>query len=105
MESKPVVSNWFVDRPAEYTDEVDQKIINEEYKVWKKNAPFLYDVVLTHPLEWPSLTVQWLPTRTVLVRRGSGLCDGSLRCLFETLLMPLIPSPVTQLQRAGRRVR
>lgn len=50
--------------PAEYADEVDQKIIAEEYKVWKKNAPFLYDVVLTHPLEWPSLTVQWLPGRT-----------------------------------------
>jgi histone-binding protein RBBP4 len=43
---------------------VDQKIIAEEYKVWKKNAPFLYDVVVTHPLEWPSLTVQWLPGRT-----------------------------------------
>lgn len=24
-------------------------------------APFLYDDVLTHILEWPSLTVQWLP--------------------------------------------
>jgi histone-binding protein RBBP4 len=35
--------------------------IEEEYKVWKKNSPFLYDVVMTHSLEWPSLTVQWLP--------------------------------------------
>lgn len=40
---------------------VEEKIINEEYKVWKKNAPFLYDVVVTHALEWPSLTVQWFP--------------------------------------------
>jgi WD40 repeat protein len=36
-------------------------MINEEYKVWKKNAPYLYDIVVTHALEWPSLTVQWLP--------------------------------------------
>ncbi|KAA8492986.1 Histone-binding protein RBBP4 [Porphyridium purpureum] len=36
-------------------------IINEEYKVWKKNTPFLYDLVITKGLEWPSLTCQWLP--------------------------------------------
>lgn len=29
----------------------------------KKNAPFLYDVVITHALDWPSLTVQWFPDR------------------------------------------
>jgi len=40
--------------------------VNEEYKIWKKNTPFLYDLVVTHALEWPSLTVQWLPVR----RRG-----------------------------------
>ena len=31
------------------------------HRVWKKNSPFLYDLVMTHALEWPSLTVQWLP--------------------------------------------
>jgi len=39
------------------------KIINEEYKVWKKNAPFLYDVVVTHALDWPTLTCQWFPDK------------------------------------------
>ncbi|CAL9082931.1 unnamed protein product [Musa acuminata var. zebrina] len=34
----------------------------EEYPVWKKNTPFLYDLVISHALEWPSLTVQWLPS-------------------------------------------
>ncbi|XP_031476697.1 histone-binding protein MSI1 homolog [Nymphaea colorata] len=33
----------------------------EEYGIWKKNTPFLYDLVVSHALEWPSLTVQWLP--------------------------------------------
>jgi histone-binding protein RBBP4 len=40
---------------------VEERLINEEYKIWKKNTPFLYDLVITHVLEWPSLTVQWLP--------------------------------------------
>ncbi|CEQ42943.1 SPOSA6832_04816 [Sporobolomyces salmonicolor] len=39
------------------------KTINEEYKIWKKNSPFLYDLVITHALDWPSLTCQWLPDK------------------------------------------
>jgi len=44
-------------------EKVEEKLINEEYKIWKKNTPFLYDMVMTHALEWPSLTVQWLPDK------------------------------------------
>ncbi|DAZ93012.1 TPA: hypothetical protein N0F65_011305 [Lagenidium giganteum] len=40
---------------------LQEKLVNEEYKIWKKNTPFLYDLVMTHALEWPSLSVQWLP--------------------------------------------
>eukprot|EP00252_Welwitschia_mirabilis_P020121 TRINITY_DN4858_c0_g1_i1.p1 TRINITY_DN4858_c0_g1~~TRINITY_DN4858_c0_g1_i1.p1 ORF type:complete len:422 (-),score=96.52 TRINITY_DN4858_c0_g1_i1:169-1434(-) len=47
----------------EYRGEMEERLINEEYKIWKKNTPFLYDLVITHALEWPSLTVQWLPDR------------------------------------------
>jgi histone-binding protein RBBP4 len=36
--------------------------VEEEFSVWKKNTPFLYDLVLSHPLEWPSLTVHWVPS-------------------------------------------
>ncbi|PIA14039.1 WD40 repeat-like protein [Coemansia reversa NRRL 1564] len=39
----------------------EEKVINEEYKTWKKNSPFLYDLLVTHALEWPSLTTQWFP--------------------------------------------
>lgn len=31
------------------------------YKIWKKNAPFLYDILITWGLDWPSLCVHWLP--------------------------------------------
>lgn len=37
--------------------------VEEEFSVWKKNTPFLYDLIISHPLEWPSLTVQWLPSQ------------------------------------------
>lgn len=47
-----------------YDDAAEERLINEEYKIWKKNTPFLYDLVMTHALEWPSLTAQWLPDVT-----------------------------------------
>lgn len=47
----------------EVREEIEERLINEEYKIWKKNTPFLYDLVFTHALEWPSLTVEWLPSR------------------------------------------
>lgn len=46
---------------VDFDEAAEERIINEEYKIWKKNTPFLYDLVMTHALEWPSLTVQWLP--------------------------------------------
>ena len=44
---------------------IESKLIAEEYKIWKKNTPFLYDVVMTHALDWPSLTCEWLPDKTI----------------------------------------
>jgi histone-binding protein RBBP4 len=44
-------------------DATEEKLINEEYKTWKKNAPFLYDLMLSTALEWPTLTTQWLPDK------------------------------------------
>lgn len=29
-------------------DDEAQRLINEEYKTWKKNAPFLYDMILRY---------------------------------------------------------
>merc|ERR1712047_213456 len=50
--------------PEQFDEAVEERVINEEYKIWKKNTPFLYDLVMTHALEWPSLTAQWLPDVT-----------------------------------------
>jgi histone-binding protein RBBP4 len=46
----------------------EEKQINEEYKIWKKNSPFLYDLIVTHALEWPTLTAQWFPDVEVYAR-------------------------------------
>ena len=54
------------DRPME--DILEERMINEEYKVWKKNSPFLSDTVMTTALEWPSLTCQWMPEMKVRLR-------------------------------------
>ncbi|EEF27964.1 retinoblastoma-binding protein, putative [Ricinus communis] len=45
----------------EQEQELTPEQLDEEFSVWKKNTPFLYDLVISHPLEWPSLTVHWLP--------------------------------------------
>ncbi|CDJ44578.1 WD domain, G-beta repeat domain containing protein, putative, partial [Eimeria tenella] len=44
--------------------EVEAAWAETEYKNWKVNAQVLYDVLLCVPLEWPALTVQWLPGLT-----------------------------------------
>lgn len=56
-------------------EEAEERMITEEYKVWKKNTPFLYDVVMTHALEWPRC-VSWRSERSeigVCLGRGRGV--------------------------------
>ena len=43
----------------------EEQAINEEYKAWKKNSPFLYETLITHALDWPTLTLQWFPDHVV----------------------------------------
>ncbi|QPG73753.1 hypothetical protein FOA43_001067 [Brettanomyces nanus] len=40
--------------------QMSEKLINEEFKIWKKTSPMLYDIIYTYSCKWPSLTVQWL---------------------------------------------
>ena len=49
--------------PVDNTDELEEQRIFEEYKIWKKHAPFFYDTLYSHALTWPSLTVEWMPDR------------------------------------------
>ena len=41
--------------------DTDERTVEEEYKIWKTNCPFLYDRIHSQVSTWPYLTVQWLP--------------------------------------------
>ncbi|KAI1404506.1 WD40 repeat-like protein [Hypoxylon fuscum] len=62
MAPAPIIEDVDVDMASQEIDEdEEQRLINEEYKTWKKNSPFLYDMILSTALTWPTLTVQWFP--------------------------------------------
>lgn len=42
-----------------------EKVVNEEFKIWKKTVPLLYNSIHTHALKWPLLTVDFSPKYTV----------------------------------------
>lgn len=46
---------------ATENDDIEEPKLRAEYAVWKKNAPYLYDLMVTTRIGWPSLTVEWLP--------------------------------------------
>ncbi|KAF2753943.1 WD40 repeat-like protein [Pseudovirgaria hyperparasitica] len=64
----------------EDVETLEQRRINEEYKIWKKNSVFLYDMMFSRALEWPSLSIQWLPD----VKRVEGTNMSQHRLLFGT---------------------
>ena len=51
----------------EKINELNQMMENQEngeksaYDEWKHNSPLLYDTLITHVLDWPTLTAQFLP--------------------------------------------
>jgi len=47
---------------SEIDDQTSEEVTSR-YKLWKKHVPFLYDTLFTQALTWPSLTVEWLPSR------------------------------------------
>lgn len=57
--------------------------MNEEYKIWKKNTPFLYELVVTHALEWPSLTVQWLPVNAMPATPTAVCTEAGFACIYR----------------------
>lgn len=40
---------------------IEQSKIDEEYKIWRKNVPLLYDLVYTQSFKWPTPSIQWFP--------------------------------------------
>lgn len=80
-------------------EQMQEKIINEEYKTWKKNAPFLYDLMLSTALDWPTLTTQWFPDKQEYLHRSIALrilltqavCLTKTIRPIDSLLVPIPP--------------
>ncbi|KAJ3375848.1 Chromatin assembly complex, subunit 3 [Allomyces arbusculus] len=56
------VEDKMMAQDVEEPEEVEDRVIQHEHRVWKRHMPLLYDLFVPHCLDWPSLTVQWLPT-------------------------------------------
>lgn len=48
-----------------------EQVINEEFKIWKKTVPLLYETIHTHAMEWPLMSVQFLPKYSVSEDKNS----------------------------------
>jgi histone-binding protein RBBP4 len=64
----------------EELDDPQQMKVNEEFRVWRKNIPYLYDMLLSHAMIWPSLTIQWFPDAA----RDEGSESTTQRVLMST---------------------
>ncbi|KAI5179332.1 histone-binding protein RBBP4 [Pancytospora epiphaga] len=43
-------------------NQAEGALLDEEYKIWRKNVPYLYDMMYTQVLKWSSPSIQWFPT-------------------------------------------
>lgn len=87
--------------------------ISEEFKIWRKNVPYLYDMLLSHALTWPSLSVQWFPDavrseeaetttqRLLIATQTSGQEEDSLQILSLTLPDTVADAEVHMLDDGG----
>lgn len=42
-------------------EDIQKEVLEEEYRIWRKNVPNLYDMVYTTTLKYPSPFIQWFP--------------------------------------------
>ena len=75
MESKPNEFNPNENPDVEeYSSEENYSA--DEYTTWKKNSPYLYDVLMTFGLDWPSLTINWIPN--IDIPQKSNFCQQKM---------------------------
>lgn len=53
--------NGLISMASSDNADIEEPRLRAEYAIWKKNTPYLYDLIITTRLPWPSLTVEWLP--------------------------------------------
>eukprot|EP01028_Stygiella_incarcerata_P002849 TRINITY_DN153_c0_g1_i1.p1 TRINITY_DN153_c0_g1~~TRINITY_DN153_c0_g1_i1.p1 ORF type:complete len:436 (-),score=121.43 TRINITY_DN153_c0_g1_i1:161-1354(-) len=81
-----------MDPSSVYDEEsAEGKLIDEEYKIWKKNTGFLYDLIVSHVLAWPSLSVDFHPQRADTVILGTNTSGQDTN--FLTVVNLELPTP------------
>lgn len=50
--------------------------IQTNYRIWKKNTPFLYDYLTTYSLLWPSMSVQFFPDLERVTNTKDSISDS-----------------------------
>lgn len=80
--SSSSLSNEYSKAQKEIVEEhqLQEKITNEEFKIWKKTVPLLYDIIHTYSFENPSLIFQWIPGYTT----DSSNQHINIKCLYGT---------------------
>ena len=78
-------------------------IIDQNYKIWKCYAPFLYDVLVVQSLKYPSLTCQWykgstrLPNSPFTVQRlliGTHSNGNDNQIIIQEVKLPTEDAPL-----------
>ncbi|EFJ05928.1 hypothetical protein SELMODRAFT_136329 [Selaginella moellendorffii] len=63
-----------------------------DYDLWKKHTPDLYDVIITHALDWPVTSAQWLPDHQRILL-GIKALDDPEDCLENCVLIVKLAVP------------
>jgi hypothetical protein len=98
-----IMSQKGMEGEGEEEEKKNVELIQEEFSVWKKNTTFLYSLVQSHGLEWPSLTVQWVPYIKQLSLHIL-LSSSSPNFLSSFLISSFSPSPSHQDSKMERWV-
>uniref|UniRef100_A0A671EJE4 Histone-binding protein RBBP4-like N-terminal domain-containing protein n=1 Tax=Rhinolophus ferrumequinum TaxID=59479 RepID=A0A671EJE4_RHIFE len=59
-----------------------------DYKIWKTNTSFLYDLLMSHALEWASLTAQWFLISFWRLQPRLIASDAHTICLWDIIALP-----------------
>lgn len=60
----------------DYPDEMEERLVNEEYKIWKKNTPFLYGMLPELITYLPHCPYNHTTTCYHMCRPGDHACSG-----------------------------
>ena len=44
-------------------EESEDQSSNDRYRSWKKSSPYLYDLLISQSLDWPSLSIEWFNSK------------------------------------------